>query len=133
LYFKIEWIAEKKGREKMPNTSKESYKGKTIFVTRFVGETAQLVAQIDEAAKIIRSQPKASVYLLSDITKAKYSQDVVDALKTYVRDNKPYVVKSAVIGLNPMTRFIMNVVAKFGGRDLKAFNTEAEAKDYLIH
>jgi hypothetical protein len=111
---------------------KVTYKGKAVFVSRFSGQPAQIIPQINEAAKTIRSQPKGSVLLLTDVKDGYFANETVDAFKVYARDNKPYVAKSAIIGLSAVKKFVVNVVSKFGGRDLKAFDSEQAAKDYLV-
>jgi len=54
-----------------------------------------------------------------------------DAMKEFVIHNKPYVVASAVVGVTGLKQIIYNAVMKFSGRKLTAFDSLAEAKDWL--
>jgi len=45
--------------------------------------------------------------------------------------NKPYVVAAAVVGVTGLKQIIYNAVMKFSGRKLTAFDSLAEAKDWL--
>jgi hypothetical protein len=86
---------------------------------------------IEEAEKLIRSEPPASVLTLTDVTAAKYNLEITQKLKEFVKSNKPYVKAGAVVGLDPLKKIIYNGVMHFSGRNLVAFDDIEKAKDWL--
>jgi len=86
---------------------------------------------IDEAGRVIREEPPASVLTLTDVTGAQYNLEITQALKEFVKSNKPYVKAGAVVGLDPLKKIIYNGVMHFSGRNLVAFDDIEKAKDWL--
>jgi flavodoxin len=71
------------------------------------------------------------VFTLTDVTNTTFNSKVSDAMKEFVVHNKPYIVASAVVGVTGLKQIIYNAVMKFSGRKLTAFDSLAEAKDWL--
>jgi hypothetical protein len=86
---------------------------------------------IEEAEKLIREEPQNSVLTLTDVTGARYNLEVIEALKEFVKCNKPFVKAGAVIGLDGLKRIIHNSIMYFSGRNLTAFDDIEKAKDWL--
>ncbi len=108
------------------------HKGRKILHIDFSGCKANEVFEIITAAKeVIRSQPPASVYTLTDVTNTGFNTGVSDAMKEFTRHNKPYVVAAAVVGVTGLKQIIFNAVMKFSGRHLSALDTLDEAKNWL--
>jgi hypothetical protein len=63
-----------------------------------------VIAVIEYAKKIIRSQPENSVLILTNVTHARYNAKVVSAMQEYAKGNKPYVKASAILGINPIKK-----------------------------
>ena len=59
----------------------------------------EMFAVIANAREIIRNQPEASVFSLTDVTDAWFDPEVNDAMKEFLSGNKPYVVAAAVVGV----------------------------------
>ena len=87
---------------------------------------------IKEAEKLIRAEPPYSVLTLTDVTGAKYNLEVTQALKEFVKGNKPFVKAGAVVGLDALKKIIYNSVMHFSGRNLLAFDNIEKAKDWLV-
>jgi|WetSurSiteA1Bulk_404760.scaffolds.fasta_scaffold00205_8 hypothetical protein len=75
-----------------------------------VGEAKQTIA---DASETIRSQPKSSVVILTDVTNARYNLEVVGKLKDFTNANMPYVRASAVVGLDSLKKIVYNAVIMF--------------------
>ena len=71
------------------------------------------------------------MFTLTDVTNTAFNSKVPDAMKVFVMHNKPYVVASAVVGVTGLKQIIYSAVMKFSGRRLTAFDSLAEAKDWL--
>jgi hypothetical protein len=86
---------------------------------------------IAEAGKLIREEPPNSVLTLTDVTGAKYNLEVIEALKEFVKGNKPFVKAGAVIGLDALKKIIYNSVMHLSRRNLLAFDDIEKARDWL--
>jgi hypothetical protein len=49
----------------------------------------EALSTMDEARKIIRSQPEATLLILTDVTEGKYNMDVIESLKEFTKGNTP--------------------------------------------
>ena len=108
------------------------HKGKKILHLNFADCKAdEVLTVIDQAKAAIRTQALRSVLTLTDVTNTAFNSKVSDAMKEFVMHNKPYVVASAVVGVTGLKQIIYNAVMKFSGRKLTAFDSLAEAKDWL--
>jgi len=108
------------------------HKGKKILHINFADCKAdEVLTVIDQAKLSIRTQAPQSVLTLTDVTNTAFNSKVSDALKEFVMHNKPYVVASAVVGVTGLKQIIYNAVMRFSGRKLTAFDSAAEAKDWL--
>jgi hypothetical protein len=87
---------------------------------------------IEEAKKVIRSQPEKSLLILTDVTDARYNIDVVEKLKEFTKGNEPYVRASAVVGLDGIKKIIYNAVVMFSKRTFPLFENRENALDWLI-
>ena len=93
--------------------------------------SAEMLAAIDEAKRVIASRPHASIRTLTTVQDARMDRAVTDALKDYVAHNKPYVVAGAVVGLNDLKMIAFNFVNRVTGRTLRAMDNVDAAKDWL--
>jgi len=87
---------------------------------------------IDEAIGVIRSQPKSSLLILTNVTGAQYDLNIIEKSKEFTNGNKPYVRASAVVGLDGFQRAVYNAVTLFSKRILPLFDDIEKAKDWLI-
>jgi hypothetical protein len=109
------------------------HRGKQILHLDFSGAKAdEVLAVIEKAKTVISAKPAGSVRTLTDVTGAAFNSEVSDAMKAFVNHNKPYVSASAVVGVTGLKQIIYNAVVKFSGRNLVAFDTTDQAKDWLV-
>jgi len=92
----------------------------------------EAIKGIDEAEKVIRSQPESSLLILTDVTGARYNLEVIEKLKEFASGNKPYVRASAVVGLDGLQKVVYNAVTLFSKRTFPVFDDIDKAKDWLI-
>lgn len=108
------------------------YKGKKLlYINLSKCSSEEVLEVIANAKKIIQNEPEKSVYTLTDVTDSRFNPELTDAMKNYVAGNKPYVVAAAVVGVTGMKQFIYNTIMKFSGRNIVAFNTIDQAKEWL--
>lgn len=108
------------------------YKGRRILHLDFAGTKPEdILRLIEEAKSVIAAQPAKSVRTLTDVTDLKFNTASAEALKAFAKHNKPYVTAAAVVGVTGLKQIIYNAVVKFSGRNLVAFDTSGQAKDWL--
>lgn len=90
-----------------------------------------LIPLLEQSAKMIRTERSHPLLALTDMTGVRYSSELNDALKAFVRGNKPYILSSAVIGLDWL-KPIVNMFNNLTGRRIRAFDDEQEAVRWLV-
>lgn len=109
------------------------HKGKQILHLDFTHANADEVLQIiREATSVIAEQPAKSLRTLTDVTDMKFNTEAAEVLKEFASHNKPYVTAGAVMGITGLKQIIYNAVVKFSGRNLVAFGSVGQAKDWLV-
>lgn len=69
---------------------------------------------------------------LTDVTGSRYNADVVAALKDLAAHNEPYVAAAAVVTTSGLHRVAIMAVSTFSRRTLQAFESRAQALDWLV-
>lgn len=110
------------------------HKGKKILHLDFAQAQADEVIRIIQEAKgVIAAQPERSVRTLTDVTDLKFNTAAAEAMKEFASHNKPYVAAAAVVGVTGLKQIIYNAVVKFSGRNLVAFDSHNQAKEWLAN
>lgn len=81
--------------------------------------------------EIVLSQPENSVLILSDFTNTEISGDLMSALNQASKNTKPYVKKTAVLGVTGIKRTFGDLLSRITGQPLVYFSNENEALDWL--
>ncbi len=80
----------------------------------------------------IGTQPEHSLLVLTNVEGAVFDPEVVKAMEAFLVHNKPYVKKSAIIGLSGLQKIIYDGLIRITRRNLPLFNTIEKAKDWLV-
>ncbi len=91
-------------------------------------ESVQL---INDAILLVKARAKKSVRLLTNVQDTVYDKDVFPALKDFVVSNIPYIMGSAVVGIDGVKKAIFNTVKFITTHEIRQFNTDQEAMDWL--
>lgn len=94
-------------------------------------EEADILEQIERVRELVARQPPASVRTLSNVTGARYSPPVMDALKKLTVHNKPYVTAAAVVGMAGVHKVLFRAVLLFSRRVMESFDELDPAKEWL--
>jgi len=109
------------------------HKGTKILSYNFKdGTPDDIVAVINEAEKILPSQPEKSVLALIDTTNIEFNNESWDKLKKYAKFAKPYNKATAIVGLTFATELLLKAIRLFTKRALYTFEHLEEAKDWLV-
>lgn len=107
--------------------------GRDILFLNFVGcSTNDVLNVISEAKQVIGAQPEGSLLTLTDVTNARFNEDVTDRMKEFTAHNKPFVKAGAIIGVSGIKKIIFEAVMMFSKRRIHMFDDMNAAKDWLV-
>ena len=111
-----------------------TYQGKRIFILDFsnLKSEGEIKSVIEESKTVIRKQSIGSSICLANIEEMHFNNQIRDLFIDFVKGNKPYMKASAIIGVKGLKQILFNGIMKVSGRDVKSFNTENEAKEWLV-
>jgi len=118
----------------MLRTQVIDFQGNKIFYMDFTNlkSVNEIVNVMNEAKSYIFKQPPSSVLALTNIEGMHFNNQVKDVFSEFVKQNKPYIKNSAVVGVDGLKQILYNGIMKLTGRDVKAFSTMSVAKSWLI-
>jgi hypothetical protein len=110
-----------------------THKGKQILLTDFSNCSANEVARIARAIpEYVTVQPRDSVLLLTDFTKASFDVDAMRAIKESAVFDKPYIKRSAWYGAESLPKDFEQNLKNFSRRQFPIFKSREEALTWLI-
>lgn len=80
---------------------------------------------------IIKEKPLNSVLSLVNVTQVAVNGPLLAKLRQNVKRNNPYILATAVIGLNPFTKVMLDTLIAFTGRKIVALDSYEEARLWL--
>ncbi len=95
--------------------------------------TDEILIIIQKTNDFIKKQRENNLLLLVDVRNSDANEKIaVDALKNNALIVKPYVKKSAVVGVTNKQEIILTVVNMFSSLGIKPFDTIEEAIEWLV-
>jgi hypothetical protein len=94
--------------------------------------TDEVLKIIEHAKRVISSRPENSLLTLTDVTNARFNDEVGDGMKRFSAHNKPYVKAAAVVGIAGLKKIIFGAVMAFSKRNLESFDDREQAKHWLV-
>jgi hypothetical protein len=110
------------------------HKGKEILYLNLSDCSSEVYLETIEQAKgIIRNKPENSLLVLTYMSNSENTQpEVFHNLRYFVKNNKPHVKASAIIGVNGVHKMLVESLQQSTGRVFGIFEDEEEAKDWLV-
>lgn len=111
------------------------HKDKKIFYqdfSRLFYNAAAVKAELEEVQKVVLSQPKDSLLVLSDFRDTSIGSDLLSAMNAASNATKDNVHKTAVLGVTGMKRKLADLLTALTGQPLKYFDDLEAAKDWLV-
>jgi len=111
------------------------HKGKKIFYQDFSKNfynAAVVKAELAEVQKVVTTEPKNSVLVLSDFRDTNVGSDLLSSMNTASAATKAYVRKTAVLGVIGMKRKLADLLTALTGQPLKYFDDMEAAKNWLV-
>lgn len=93
----------------------------------------EAVAVMQEATNVIKTKPRNTVLFLTDVHGVSYSRETVAGIKEFSISNSPFIKATAVVGMDTVKQAILSTVRFLTLHEIKTFNDEQEAKDWLTH
>lgn len=118
----------------MEGISTINYQGKALLVIDFaeMGKTKETTKElINAATNEFMKHPLGSVLGLMNISKIYFHIDTMHAFKELQEKTGPYGKKVAVVGVKGLIKTSFNAITA-SNKSVRAFNTEAEAKEWLV-
>ncbi|MFB6203459.1 MAG: hypothetical protein ABEK01_03115 [Candidatus Nanohaloarchaea archaeon] len=120
----------------MVKFEKIEHRGKEIHRLDLSGASPEKMDEVREAAdemeESVRSEPEDSVLALTVVEDASYDSEMLGRIKELADNDRPYVKRSAVVGVEGLRKVALQGVIRYSGReDFEIFDTEEEAKDWL--
>jgi len=109
------------------------HKGKQILLVDISHCTPREVEKLALLVpSYVTSEPRGSVLLLADFTGAEFDRIAIDRLKEAAVFDRPHLKRSAWVGIEKLPKVFYEHIKTFAQRDLPAFKTQEEAKDWLV-
>ena len=89
------------------------------------------IAAFWQARELIQKEPPKSVRLLTDVTKAHYTSQAVDAMKEFSQTVTPHILASTAVGVSGIKRIVLQSLIKLSGRHIEMFEEREKALDWL--
>jgi hypothetical protein len=93
-------------------------------------------AEVEKLSKLVpqfvTSRPKGSVLLLADFTGCEVDRKAATAMKEGTVFDRPYLKRSAWVGVESIPRVFFENIKTFSQRDLPTFKTREEALEWLV-
>jgi hypothetical protein len=121
-----------------PNASEErlrfiKHKGHAIFLIDFSHcSTKEMLLLLDQVRADVARHAPESVLTLADFSGAQIDKAVATKMKEVLVLDRPYVRKSAWVGIESLPHVFYENFKTFSQRDFPAFKTRDEAMDWLV-
>ena len=109
------------------------HNGQVIFLIDFSHcKEKEILLLLEQVRAIIARHAKGTLLTLGDFTDAEVDRKVATRLKEVLTLDRPYVKRSAFVGIESMPHVFYENAKTFSQRDIPAFKTREEAMDWLV-
>ena len=109
------------------------YKGVEILLNDYTNLTGEnFIETLDILTEHFLAQKRKNILLLLDVRNSYSNKEIIEALNASSKRIKPFLKKSAVLGVTGVKKILLSVVNKVSDLGAKPFTTEDEAKEWLV-
>jgi hypothetical protein len=112
-----------------------THNGKQIFYQNFsgvdIGHSESVLAELQAVQAEVVKQAHHSVCVLADFRETSIGRDLLQAMTESSNLTKSHVRKTAVLGITGTKRMMANLLMSVTRQDLRMFEDETKAKDWL--
>jgi hypothetical protein len=110
------------------------HNGKKILYQDFANLFFNIEAvknELSEVQDIVLNEPENSLLIISDFTNTEISGDLMSILNQASKTTKPYIRKTAVLGVSGIKRTFGDLLSRITGQPLVYFTNETDALEWL--
>jgi hypothetical protein len=111
------------------------YNGKKIlyqdFSNHFYNSKA-VQQELEEVGAIVLNEPKSSILVLSNFANTEITGELMPILNEASKKTKSHVLKTAAIGISGIKRKLGEMLSRITGQPIMYFESEIEAKEWLV-
>lgn len=96
------------------------------------GEPKEILLLLDEIQRTVARHERGSLLTLADLTGAHVDRTVATRMKEVLVMDRPFVKKSAWVGVDSLPKIYYENIKSFSQRDFPPFKTREEAMDWLV-
>lgn len=108
------------------------YKGKQILLHDYSNLKGDELMSVLRKASSMVDKRGSDLNILTDVRGVFATKEAMDELKGLAKKATPYVRKSAVVGVEGIKKVFLDAVRMVTGRQIKAFSTVEDAKEWLV-
>jgi hypothetical protein len=109
------------------------HRGSKVLLIDFRDLTSEQVLEVvEQVQEVVTSQPRDSVLTLADYTGSSIDRQVATRIKEVLVFDRPYVKRSAWVGVEDLPKAFYESFRMFSRRDFPTFRTREEALDWLV-
>jgi len=109
------------------------YKGAEILLNDYSNLTGEnFIETLQVLTEHFLKQEKKDILLLLDVRNSYSNKEIIEALNKASKRIKPFVKKSAVIGVTGVKKILLNVINKVSSLGANPFSSEEDAKEWLV-
>jgi hypothetical protein len=110
-----------------------THRGKMIMLIDFSHlEPKELLLLLEEIQQAVERHARDSLLTLADLTGAHIDRAVSTRMKEVLVHDRPYVKRSAWVGVDSVPHVYYENIKSFSQRDFPPFKTREEAMDWLV-
>jgi hypothetical protein len=111
-----------------------THRGKMIMLIDFSHlEPKELLLLLEEIQQVVARHARDSLLTLADLTGAHIDRAVATRMKEVLVHDRPYVKRSAWVGVDSVPHVYYENIKSFSQRDFPPFKTREEAMDWLVN
>jgi hypothetical protein len=109
------------------------HRGSKVLLIDFRDLTSEQVLEVvEQVQEVVTAQPRDSVLTLADYTGSSIDRQVATRIKEVLVFDRPYVKRSAWVGVEDLPKAFYESFRMFSRRDFPTFRTREEALDWLV-
>lgn len=109
------------------------HKGQVIFLVDISHcKAKEVLLLMEQVRAIVARHAKGSMLIMSDLTGAEVDKTIATRMKEVAALDRPYVKRSAWVGVESMPHVFYENIKSFSHRDIPTFKTREEAMDWLV-
>ena len=109
-----------------------THEGKQVLFSDLSGcSSNEMIRLIGRVKKLVTSEPRDSVLVLTDFTGAEFTKDALTRMKEVAVYDRPFVKRSAFFGADGLPKVFFDALKTFSQRDFHRFASRDEALAWL--